>query len=289
MFEQRQQRAFASVQRHIVKKVEHTRVGQFAQFRVHKAAAQHGGDARVPRLDGLRNAECRIHGPRERHGQQHHGGLVLGNRFVRELLQQRVHQRGRRSECLGQRVKRGLAARQRFGIAHKLKALVHRVAQHIGQVVQVQRGQVLGLVVQAQGAKGPAQRVAALVVYIHIQRGEAWALGQVVAACNAVRQRAVAALQEGNGGADGGEVAVLLRRKTLHGGALLFGGKRIHLGGHRAQPFGREQAQHQCQCQVFLERRHPPRAQKAREVGGGGVWRIQLRHRGDDGENALGG
>jgi hypothetical protein len=51
-----------------------------------------------------------------------------------------------------------------FGVAHELEARVHRLAQHVGQVVQVQRGQVAGPVLQAQGAEGPGQRVAALFV-----------------------------------------------------------------------------------------------------------------------------
>jgi len=137
VFQQRQQWALARVQGHVVEVVEHARVGQLAQFGVHKAAAQHGGDVRVARLDGLRDAERGVHRAGEGHRQQHHGGLVAGDGLVRELLQQRVHQRGRCGQGIRQRVERGLAACQRFGIAHKLETLVHRVAQHIGQVVQV--------------------------------------------------------------------------------------------------------------------------------------------------------
>ena len=286
MVEQRQQRALTRIERDVVKVVKHARLGQLAQFGVDKSAAQHRDDLGVVCLDGLCNAKRRIHRARKRHRQQHHIGRVACHRFERERAQHLVHQRGRGGQGLGQWFERGLAARQRFGVAHKLKAFVHRVAQHIGQVVQVQRGQVLGLVVQAQGAKSPAQRVAALLMNIDIERGEARPFGQEAAAHDAVRQRAVAPLQKGNGGANGGQIPVLLRGKALHRRALLFGGHRIDPGGHCAQTFRREQAQHQRQRQVLLRRRNAARAQKPREVGGRGVRCVELRHRGDDGQHA---
>jgi hypothetical protein len=52
--------------------------------------------------------------------------------------------------------------RQALGVAHELEARVDRLAQHVGQVVQVQRGQVARAVLHAQRAEGPGQRVAAV-------------------------------------------------------------------------------------------------------------------------------
>jgi hypothetical protein len=144
------------VERHVVKVVEHARLGQLAQLGVDKAAAQHGDDVRVLRLDGLRNAKGRIHRAGEGHRQQHHGGPVALDGLQGQARSVLVHQVGRRRQRLGQRVEGGLAARQRLGVAHELKARVHRIAQHIGQVVQVQRGQVLGAVRAGPGRQRPS-------------------------------------------------------------------------------------------------------------------------------------
>jgi hypothetical protein len=57
-----------------------------------------------------------------------------------------------------QRVEGGLAAGQRLGVTHELEALIDRVAQHVGQVVQVERAEVARLVLHAQRAEGPGQR-----------------------------------------------------------------------------------------------------------------------------------
>ncbi|MCG2947230.1 hypothetical protein KZ309_25465, partial [Escherichia coli] len=60
----------------------------------------------------------------------------------------------------------------------------------------------------------------------------------------------------------------------------------IHPGRHGAQAVGRQQAQDQRQRQVFLRGRDAAGAQEAGQVGGGRVWRIELRHRRDDGQHA---
>ena len=57
MFQQREQRALAGVERDEVEEVEDTRLGQLAQLGVDEAAAQRGDDRRVVRLDRLRDAE----------------------------------------------------------------------------------------------------------------------------------------------------------------------------------------------------------------------------------------
>jgi hypothetical protein len=95
-----------------------------------------------------------------------------------------------------------------LGVAHEFEARVDRLAQHVGQVVQVQRGQVARAVLHAQRAEGPGHRVTAVRVHVHGQRLEARAFGQEAAAADAVRQRGVTPLQEGHHRADGLAVAL---------------------------------------------------------------------------------
>ena len=104
---------------------------------------------------------------------------------------------------------------------------------------------MLGLVLQTQSAKSPAQRVTALFILIHIQRGEARAFGQEVTARNAVGQRGIAPLQKRDGGRNGGQITILLLCKGLHGWRAFFGGQGRHALGHGTQAVGREQLQHQ--------------------------------------------
>ena len=83
-----------------------------------------------------------------------------------------VHGRGQRG---GQGLEAGLAHRQAFGVAHELEARVHRVLQHIGDVVEVERGQVARPVLHPERAEGPAQCVAIAFVRgvgIGVQRRE---------------------------------------------------------------------------------------------------------------------
>jgi hypothetical protein len=111
-------------------------------------------------------------------------------------------------------------------------------------------------------------------------------LGQEGARVDAVRQRAVAALQEGQhgrhraGDALGG-LAVELQR---------LAGRRVARRGlaQAGQAFGAEDPQHQLQRQVGLARVHAARAQEAREVGGARVGGVELRHRRDERQHAAG-
>ena len=288
MLEQRQQRAFARIQRHEVEVVEHARLCQLAQLGVDKAAAQHGGNLREATLDGLGNAERRIGRARKGHGQQNHRGLVTLHGLQRQALQHLVHQIGLCRKGIGQRIESGLAAGQRLGIAHELEALVHGIAQHIGQIVEVKRGQMLGLVVQSQGPESPAQRIAAFLVLIHIERGKARAFGQKVAPHDAVGQRGVSPLQKSNRGRNRGQIALLLCDKGLHGRRVLPGRQAPDALGHGAQAIWREQLQHQGQGQVFLRGGDAARAQKAGQIGRGGVGSVELRHRRNDGQHAGG-
>jgi hypothetical protein len=156
VLQQRQQRPLAGVQRHIVEVVEHPHVAQFAQLGVDEAAAQHGDKGRVLRLQALRDAKGRIHRARERHREQHQLRLVALQRLQGQRVQALVDQVQRRGQRLGQRVEGRLALRQLLGIAHEFETRVDRIAQHVGQVVQIQRGQMPGAVLQAQAPKAQA-------------------------------------------------------------------------------------------------------------------------------------
>jgi len=165
--------------------------------------------------------------------------------------------------------------------------LVDRIAQHIGQVVQVQRGQVTRPVLLTQGAKGPGQGVAAFIVHvIRIECGKARAFRQQAASSDAVAQRGIAPLQESDGGRDGAVVALEMVEEKIHAGAArrlgLCPGACLHL----QQTVGREQRQHQLERQIVLHRVHPLATQKARQVGGGRVRRVELRHRWDEAQHA---
>jgi hypothetical protein len=79
-----------------------------------------------------------------------------------------VDQRGRRGQRLGQRIERRRGDRQALGVPRQAKVWVHAVAQHVGQIVDVQAGQVLGTIGGAQRAERPAQRVLVLVLAVAV-------------------------------------------------------------------------------------------------------------------------
>jgi hypothetical protein len=190
---------------------------------------------------------------------------VAGQRLGRQRGQGAVQQVGRGGQGLGQRVEMGLGGGQLLGVAHELEARVHRLAHHVGQVVQVERGQVAGPVLQAQGAEGPGQRVLALFGGVAVQGLEARAFGQEAAGVDAVGQRGVAPLQEGDHPGHGGAVGVELGQEVVDLRRALALRQGLRRRAQFVQAGGREQAQHQAQGQVFLlasrprERRKPVR------------------------------
>ena len=238
------------------------------------------------RLDHLRDAKRRVHSARERHRQQHQRGRVALQRGQRQPAQGVVDQIHRRGQRGGQRLEAGLAGGQTLAVAHELESRVDRVAQHVGQVVQVQRGQVASAVVHAQRPESPGHGVAAVLVHEHIQRREARPLGQEAAAGDAVRQRRVAPLQEGQHRGNGGVITAELPCKGLNPRGVQLRWLRLHAALHLNQPGRRQQFENQRQRQVFLHRLHTARTQETRQVGGGRVRCVQLRHRRDDGQHA---
>ena len=233
-------------------------------------------------LDRLRDAKGAIHRAGERHRQQHDRRRVSRHGLQRQRVQRVVHQRVRRRQRRGQRREAGLAGGQLFAVAHELEARVHRVAQHVGDVVQEQRGDMPRAVVRAQCAEGPGQGVGTVLADIGVQRREARPFGQEAAAGDAVHQRRIAPLQEGQRRFDAAQVVV----ETLLEGVDVRRARRHRQRGDGLaqceQAFARQQLQHQRQRQVLLHRVHAARAQEAGEVRRGRVRRVQLRHRRDD-------
>ncbi|MNL18715.1 hypothetical protein D3C87_1398720 [compost metagenome] len=286
MLHQGLQGALAGIQGDVIEVIEHARVFQFTQLGIDETAAQHGDDARVLRLDGLSDPEGRVNGAGKRHRHQHHRRLVARQCFYRQVAQRVVHQVQGRRQGLGQGVEGGLAARQRFGVADELESRVDGVTQHVRQIVQIQGGQVLGAVMQAQRAECPTQGIAAIFVHVHVQRAEPRALGQEIAAHDTVRQGGIAALKKRDRRPYRGQVAGLHGHEGLDRRRVLCNRQRVDALRHGPQAVHGQQPQHQGKRQVFLERCHPARAQKAGQVGGGRIRRIQLRHRRDDGQHA---
>ena len=141
-------------------------------------------------------------------------------------------------------------------------------------------------VLHTERAKGPGQRVAAFIVDEDIERFETRPLGQKIAAADAMADRRVAALQEGDGRGDGGQITLELLVKTTQGSRTFFGRHDFHPLVHLAQACRRKQFQHQLERDVVLCCFNSPRSQKAGQIGRRRIGRVELRHRRDDGKNA---
>ena len=289
VLDQGQQRALPGVQRHEVDEVEQARFLQFAQLRVDEAPAERDAGVRPFGLDGLGDPQRPVDGAWKGNRQQHQVWGVPGQYVPREVGQCPVQQVRRCGQRIGQGVEVGLAGGQSFGVADELKARVHRVADHVGQVVEVQRGQMACAVLQAHGAEGPAQRVAALALeggvrIILIDRGESRAFGQEGTGVDAVCQGGVSALQERDRGLDRGTVAGERFKEVGHAGRVFDAAVQGRLT-QLVQPRPRQHTQHQLQRQIVLFGLNTPRSQEARDIGGAGVGRVELRHRRDEAQD----
>ena len=186
MFNQGQHGAFTAIQGDEVDKVKQTRLGQLAQLGVDKAPTQRNPNIGMVALDRLCHAQGAVDRTREGDGQQHQLRLMLCHGGQGQVGQVLVDEVVRRGQCLGQGVEAGLRGGKDLGVAHKFEACVHRIAQHIGQVVEIERGQVPGTVVLSERTKGPTQRVTGHFIVKSLQGGEARTFGQKPPACHAV-------------------------------------------------------------------------------------------------------
>ena len=161
-------------------------------------------------LDGLRDAKGAVNVAGKRRGDEHQSRLILRQRLERQCMQGCIHQAVRRAERRVQLIECRLARRQRFRIAHELEARIDGIANDIGQVIEIQGGDVFGAILQSQCAEGPVERIACavLVVDVVIERCEARAFGQVMPRGDAMRQARITALQKSDDRRDGRAVGL---------------------------------------------------------------------------------
>ena len=95
-----------------------------------------------------------------------------------------------------------------------------------------------------QCAKGPAQRVTA-VVFEHIERSKAWAFRQEAATTDAVAQRGVLPLQKSNRGRDAVFVTAEVVEEKIDASTAVFQRQLQGFVAHLAQRIRRQQVQHQ--------------------------------------------
>ena len=133
----------------------------------------------------------------------------------RDLVQPAVDEGRRPVEGRAQAVEAGGARGERLAVARQLEARVDAVPHDVGEIVDVEAGQVLRAIDEPQRAEGPRQRLVGGIVRVACvagalvaQHGEARALGQEGAAGDAQREARVATLQEAHDRVDGREVAV---------------------------------------------------------------------------------
>jgi len=87
VFDEREQRPFARIERHEVEVIEHARLVHFAQLGVAIPATQNGDDGRVRLLDGLSDSKCAVHVAGKRRGDEHERRLILRQCLECQLAQ----------------------------------------------------------------------------------------------------------------------------------------------------------------------------------------------------------
>ena len=257
MFEQRENRSLAIIERDVVDIIEDARLFQFAQLGIHPAATEHRDDFRVVCLDRLGHAECSIDRAGEGHGKQHDIGIATVNGKNCQFFKSAVDQRWRSRQSSGQWLERRLAAGQRFGVADEFKARIDCLAQHVCEIVQIQRGQMPRPVLHAERPESPGQRVAAVFVDINIQWFEARAFRQKISAGNAKSHRRITSLQEGDGWGHSGQIAVELLAKIVDDKRVLAWRQAIYPLANGFQAVRRKEFEDQFERYVLLHRVDP--------------------------------
>ncbi len=186
MPEQAQERALAVVERHVVEAVEHPRLSEIAQLGVDVAAAQDRARRRPRALDRAGEAERAVDVAGERRADPDDVGAVARAELRADRVGELVDQRGRACQRRRERIEAGGAGGQLLGVARQLEARIDPVADRVGDVVDVEAGEVLGPIGDGQlavrGGEGvprilPAERTG--------ERREAWTLGEKLSADDA--------------------------------------------------------------------------------------------------------
>ena len=202
-----QQRPLAVVERDVVEVVEHARIAQRAQLGVHPAAAEDQRGFRRRGADRARHAERAVHVAGEGRGDGDDVGSLRGEQFARELIERFVDERGLAGQRLVQRIEGRRARGEPLAVARELEARVDAEAPDVGEVVDVQAGEVARLLGRAQRAEG---RVDLLVERLF----EARPFGKEGAADDAKGQARIAALQEADRRLHGVRVALGMREEV---------------------------------------------------------------------------
>jgi hypothetical protein len=191
---------------------------------------------------------------------------------------------GGAASAAARRSKVGGAGRELLAVARQREVGIV-APQHVGQIVDVERRQVLRAIDHPQLAERPGQRIAVgLGGQRRIDRGEPRTLGQEVARGDAQRQARVLALQEPDGRLDGRQVALALGQEVRDRGVVvalaLAGGQPL---AERGQPGPGRQRQEQLEGRIGLgdleaealgvEPQEPAQVRRRR------VRRVELGHR----------
>ncbi len=284
------QRALAVIERQIVEVVEHARIAQRAQLRVHPAAAEHQLRLRRRRADRARHAKGTVHIAREGSGDRDDIGSLRRDELARQFVERGVDQRGLGRECLVQRIERRRARREALAVTRELEVRVDADAPDVGEVVDVEAREVARLL---GGAEIAERRVNVFVERLC----EARSFGQERAAHDAEGQARVAALQEADGRLDRRRVTIGVREEVLdrgrHDRAAWCGARALaQFLGHALDERRGKEAEEEGDGRVCL--RHLERqvfcvlAQETRQVRRCGVRRIELDHRRRDEQDAHG-
>lgn len=206
----------------------------------------------------------------------------------RQLAERPVDEARRSVQGFVERIKGWLARGERCRVAHEFKFWVHAVTDRIGKVIEIERGQVARAILNAERTERPLKRVGALASRLDIlaEGRKARSLGQEGSRGDAMRECRVPATQESHHRPDRvpharellGEVSGCRRQAVRWQLADRF--------CHRLETRDGEEPPGEGNRQVGLGGLEAARSQKAGQIGRGGIRRVELRHRRDDGKDA---
>jgi hypothetical protein len=150
----------------------------------------------------------------------------------RQLVEQLVDQVGLALEGVAQWVERGRAGGQPLRVAGQLELGGDALADHVGEIVDVQAREVLRAVGDPEPTERPRERVVVGGAGATVDRREPRTLGEQVAPDDPQREPRIAALEEPHDVLDRRDVAVAVREEAGdHRRRLLL----LELAGPRAQ------------------------------------------------------
>ena len=207
-----------------------------------------------------------------------------------ELVEDRIDQRGLALERALQRIERGRAGREPLAVARQLEVRRDAVADHVGDVIDIQAREVLRAIGHAEATERPRERI---VVPLARDRVEPRAFGQQLSTDDAQCQPGISALEEPHDCIHRALVGLRVREEVRdRGRQFLVGlaGALRELVMHALEAGAAEHAQEQLDRRIRLYHLEIQpfgvELEKARQVRRRGVRRVELRHRGRDQEQA---